>query len=249
MCCFSREVESVTDTKIFARDSTSPLQFLVYEMVYSSSQDLAMILPLPVPAQTPENGVRFINLEKYPTFFSALESGFPRPRSVSGFALGGGEVKSAASPLAVVEVGSYQASFVPKVSDFSRLDERFRLPTSVWSMLPQYKNYGFAVFKLKKESNKPHPMAFEFPRANPLQLFFPTIHIHDGQVHAKAEFDHTLYAQFSRGHRIVPQLWKESPQPAGMFMNIAKCEGLLEKGAHAYKRTIHGMQKNEDIVA
>lgn len=248
MCCFSRDVESVTDTRIFARDSTSPLQFLVYEMVYSASQDLAMILPIPVPARTPENGVRFISLEKYPTFFADLDSGFPKPKTSRNLLSFGGD-QPAASPLAVVEVGAYEASFVPKVADFSRLDERFRLPTTVWNMLPQYKMFGFAVFKLKKETQKPHPMAFEFPRVNPRQLFFPTIHIHDGQVHAKAEFDHTLYAQFSRGHRIAPQLWNESPQPAGMFMNMPKCEGLLEKGAHAYKRTIRGTQKNEDVVA
>lgn len=249
MCCFSREVESVTDTKIFARESTSPMQFLVYEMVYSATQDLAMILPIPVPAQTPENGVRFISLEKYPAFFRDLDSGFPKPKASRGTFSFGGDKSAAAPKLAVVEVGSYEASFVPKVADFARLDERFRLPTSVWNMLPQYKTFGFAVFKLKKEAQKPHPMAFEFLRANPRQLFFPTIHIHDGQVHAKADFDHTLYAQFDRGHRIAPQQWKESPQPAGMFMNIPKCEGLLEKGAHAYKRTIRGTQKNEDIVA
>jgi hypothetical protein len=248
MCCFSQEVETVSNTRIFARDSKSPLQFLVYEMMFSAGEDLAMILPLPVPKGTPEKGVRFINLEKYPTFFADLESGFPKPPPPRSLSLGLGETKSAAPPpLEVQEVGSFEASFVPTVADFARLDERFRLPEGTWEKLPQYKAFGFAVFKLKKDHPKVHPMAFEFPRANPKQLFFPTVHIHDGKVHDKADFDHTLYAQFS-GMRFTFQAWKESPQPAGMFMPIARCEGLVDKDAHAYKRIIQGSRKNEDIV-
>jgi hypothetical protein len=249
MCCFSLEVDLVTDTKIFARDSTSPLQFLVYEMTFSAAEDLAMILPIPVPPQTPEKVVRFINLEKYPDFFKALESGFPKPPPSRGSFGGAGGLGLGGAKLDVVDVGSFEASFVPTIGDFSRLDERFRLPAGTWEKLPQYKTFGFAVFKLKKENSKVHPMAFEFPRANPKQLFFPTVHIHDGKVHEKADFDHTLYAQFSAGHHFGFQLWKESPQPAGMFMNIAKCEGVVDKNAHAYKRVIQGTRKNDDIVA
>jgi hypothetical protein len=37
----------------------------------------------------------------------------------------------------VREVGSFEASYVPKIADFSRLDERFRLPVAVWKKLPQ----------------------------------------------------------------------------------------------------------------
>jgi hypothetical protein len=247
MCCFSGNVELVSDTKIFARSSTSPLQFLVYEMRFSAEDDLAMILPIPVPKGTPEKGVRFINLEKYPEFFEQMESGFPKPRTKSvAAALGGLEKKS---ELAVVEVGSFEASFVPTVGDFSRLDVRFRLPSGTWDKLPQYKNFGFAVFKLKHDTSKVHPMAFEFPRTNPKQLFFPTVHIHDGKVHDKADFDHALYAQFDMGHRAGLQVWRESPQPAGMFLNIAKCEGLIDKNAHVYKQVIKGTRKNEDIIA
>ncbi len=32
-------------------------------------------------------------------------------------------------------------------------------------------------------------MAFEFPHRDPTRLFFPTVHVHDGRVHARAEFD------------------------------------------------------------
>ena len=247
MCCFTRPVESVTDTRIFARESRAMMQFLVYEMKFSAAEDLAMILPIPVPRRTNEKAVRFINLEMYPTFFSAMESGFPPPGRGATGGMGGGGFGG--SKLRVVDVGSFEASFVPTVDDFSRLDERFRLPSGTWDQLPQYKTYGFAVFKLKKGDGKIHPMAFEFPRADRTRLFFPTVHIHDGQVHDEADFDHRLYAQFGARHEIGSLDWKESRQPADMFLDISRCEGLVAKKFHVYKQAINGKHKNEDILA
>src|SRR5690606_13087928 len=109
---------------------------------------------------------------------------------------GRGKTKSD-NKLEVVEVGSFVASFVPTVKDFSRLDEQFRLPAQTWDKLPEYRDFGFAVFKLKKGSRKVHPMAFEFARANPIRLFFPTVHIHDGTVKPTARFHHVLFCQGS----------------------------------------------------
>jgi hypothetical protein len=43
---FSREVDLVAGTSIFARGDGNS-QFLVYDMTYSAAEDLAMILPLP----------------------------------------------------------------------------------------------------------------------------------------------------------------------------------------------------------
>ena len=40
-----------------------------------------------------------------------------------------------------------------------------------------------------------HPMAMEFNTRHPDTLFFPTLHIHDGAVHAEEDYDHTLYFQ------------------------------------------------------
>ena len=246
MCCFSRPVKSVTDTNIFARDSGAVMQVLVYQMKFAADEDLAMILPIPVRQPSLEKHVRFFNLEKYPNFFDNMESGFPQPKSEGTF--GGGSTPRRRK-LKVIDVGVFEASFVPTVGEFSALDERFRLPTNTWEKLPTYKTYGFVVFKLKKDHGKAHPMAFEFPRADPSKLYFPTVHIHDGEIHDKAEFDHTLYAQFNTGHRINATNWMESIQPAGMFMNLTKCAALVDKNAHVYKRSVMGMQKNEDIVA
>ena len=245
MCCFSRPVITVTDTNIFARAAKEGRQYLVYSMLLNAKEELAMILPLPVPKASKEDVVHFINLEKYPDFFAELRSGFPVPPASRGPSKGGDDREW--KPLKVVEVGSFVASFVPSVADFRRLDERFRLPTEVWDKLPMYQDFGFAVFQLKKGEHKIHPMAFEFPRADPKQLFFPTVHIHDGTVKAKAHFHHTLFCQKSAEENLMR--WEESTRPAGMFMkNVAASQGIVDPAAHCYKKMLLGEMKNEDIL-
>jgi hypothetical protein len=232
----------VADTNIFARASKGEKQFLVYGMFLSAKDDLAMILPLPTPKGSKEDAVRFISLKDYPDFFTDMIKGFPRVTARTILNANAGSDKPE-KKLKVVEVGAYEASFVPAVKDFKRLDERFRLPATTWDALPVYANYGFAVFKLKKGEAKVHPIAFEFPRAEPKKLFFPTVHIHDGKVHKTATFDHALYCQTSgedaRG-------WKESPRPAGFFVKTAKAAGMVEKDAHVYQRLIKGKKTNQD---
>jgi hypothetical protein len=245
MCCFSGRIEKVSDTNIYARASKEGKQFLVYSMFLSAKAELSMILPIPTPKKSKEDAVRFINLKGYPDFFADMLKGFPTrepDQSNSGSDSGGGSDEP--KKLEVVTVGSFEASFVPEVKDFSRLDERFRLPTKTWNELPAYKDYGFVVFKLKKGKAKVHPMAFEFPRAEKKKLFFPTVHIHDGKVHKTASFDHALYCQTS-GEDTTS--WKESPQPAGFFLKIAKTAGMVEKNNHVYQRLIKGKKKNEDV--
>src|SRR5262249_40497355 len=124
-------------------------QFLVYSMTYAAAADLAMVLPLPVPPNPAEDAVRFINLERYPAFFEDLRHGFPVIET-KGLWLGPRPAASSSAPkLRVHEVGSFEASFVPRIVDFDRLDERFRIPRDVWDRLPAYHDDGFAVFKLK----------------------------------------------------------------------------------------------------
>jgi hypothetical protein len=253
MCCFSRPVESVSATKIFARSSKDGRQFIVYSMSIQTKEDLAMILPIPVPKGSPDDAVRFINLKDYATFFDDMAGGFPQGGSGGfggGRSLGGLPEKR--KPLPVVEVGDFGASFVPSIKDFARLDKRFRLPDAAWDRLPQYRDYGFAVFKLKegeaKKQQKVHPMAFEFPRANRRKLFLPTVHIHDGKVHAEAEFDHALYCQATGGERLPMRQWLESVQLAGQFLKVGKTDGIVDGKSHVYLRSIRGKQKNEDIV-
>jgi hypothetical protein len=245
MCCFSGNVDRVADTNIFARASKDDRQFIVYSMKFASAADVAMILPIPTPKGSAEDAVKFVNLEKYPTFFADLKSGFPVKKD-----RGPPDIKNAPGGLGlkVVEVGDFVASFVPSVKDFDRLDKQFRLPEGVWEKLPQYKDFGFAVFKLKKtgtDASKVHPMAFEFPRADKRVLFFPTVHIHDGKVSAKAGFDHALYCQVSGE---APMHWDETDGLADSFVKVKETLGIVDGTAHVYRKQMRGTFDNKDVL-
>ena len=247
MCCFSRPVDSVSATNIFARSGTDGRQFVVYSMTLRAPEDLAMVLPLPVKPGSGEKAVEFISLKDYADFFTDLKKGFPVPPPPGPIARSSFGAVSG-SKLEVVSVGNFEASFVPTVTDFSRLDERFRLPVGTWDKLPAYRDHGFAVFKLKSGNAKVHPMAFSFPRAKPAELFFPTVHIHDGEVHKDAEFDHVLYCQRGSSDQFTLLDWDESIRPVGLFMQMPKTKGVLDSGEHCYRRTLFGTLPNKDTV-
>jgi hypothetical protein len=246
MCCFSRPVDSVSATNIFARSGADGRQFIAYSMTLRAGEDLSMILPLPIKPGSGEKAVEFISLKDYPEFFADLHKGFPVPPPPGPASRSFGAV--AASKLEVVSVGNFDASFVPTIADFARLDERFRLPAGTWEKIPAYKNHGFAVFKLKSGSAKVHPMAFSFPRTNPGELFFPTVHIHDGKVHKKADFDHVLYCQRGGADQFTLLDWDESVRPVGLYMQAAKAGPLLDASEHCYRRRLTGNLPNEDFV-
>ncbi|MCA9590479.1 MAG: hypothetical protein KC657_34485 [Myxococcales bacterium] len=258
MCCFSQPVEHVSKTRIFARTKADGRQLLVYSMRLVAGSDLAMVLPIPTPPRSDEDAVRFVDMSACPTFFDQLDALFPEEPALRSF--GGAIPGFAPQParLIVHDVGEFEASFVPTRADFSRLDERFRLPPDVWDALPAYADWGFCVFKLRSRESVPpalkksieeseprlldrvrdifsgardtptpaspevapaiaprdyHPMAFEFPRRD-ARLFFPTVHVHDGEVHATAEFDHTLYAQTGD---LGAEGWRVSSAHAGIL--------------------------------
>lgn len=243
MCCFSGKVDLVADTNIFARASKDGRQFLVYSMKFKSDADLAMILPIPTPKDSAEDAVKFINLEKYDAFFDDMNKGFPKPETDNR---GPGQLGDKKLP--IVEVGKFVASFVPTLKDFDRLDKQFKLPAAAWDKLPQYKEFGFAVFKLKKpekDEQKVHPMAFEFPRDDKKILFFPTVHIHDGSVPEKAKFDHFLFCQV--GESPSPSGWEESPGLADTIVKVKQTEGIVSGTGHIYRKVMKGTFENKDV--
>ena len=147
------------------------------------------------------------------------------------------------------EVGDFEASFVPSPKDFSRLDERFRLPDKTWESLSGYKDFGFVVCKLKKGNLKlTHPMAFEFPRRDPKKLFFPTVQIHDGAVHPKAEFSHLLLCQKMDQDTFSVTHWRESPKLPGKEIKSDKDGGLVDPARHVYRLELTGERENVDKV-
>lgn len=269
MCCFSRPVVSVTDTNIFARIASDGWQYLVYQMNFETAEDNAIILPLPVklPADEEET-LEFISLEEYGNFFKHLNRGFPLAvsREPSNSARDDAKVGSARPLLAVHEVGDFIASFVPQVEDFDRLDEQFQIPKETWDELPAYSDYGFAVFQLKSRKGKPHPMAFRFrsrlAESDGGSVFFPTVHIHDGEVHDKEGFDHTLFLQAPefdeacgdyqqrRVSVIDPETgYVRSKWNVGEFCDIEKSQGILAEDQLVHRLEMRGRLDNTDVIA
>src|SRR5258708_6385689 len=123
MCCFSRPIESVTKTRIFARNMMAGRQLIAYSMTLDSRVDVAMILPITVVAGAGERTVRFIDLSGYPEFFADLYKGCSVQSRGATKSMGRSQ-----GMLEVVEVGNFVASYVPKPADFARVNPAFRLP-------------------------------------------------------------------------------------------------------------------------
>ena len=256
MCCFSGPVESVGDTSIFARRDGDGRQILVYGMSYAASAELAMVLPLPVASGSGEEAVSFVSLQAYPEFFGDLHALFVRERDYSTLS-SRDEEPQRAPPLPVHDVGAFDASFVPTPRDFVRLDERFRLPADLWRAMPEYADYGFAVFKLKA-SMRPkaaHPMALKFRSRAPETLFFPTVHVHDGEVRKAARFDHALYVQLGEGIQRFPVsvsqehgtlFWNGAWGAPTEKLDIVRTAGLVDAGQRIFRLQLQGRSENRD---
>ena len=248
MCCFTEAVEKVSETNVFARASGAQ-QLVVYSMAYAAKSDLAMVLPIPVVPDSPDDALRFISLEKCPDFFAELREGF-RPRydpDAVGLLSAHDETETVTRILEVHEVGAFEASFVPRPEDFGRLDERFRLPAEIWLELNHYRDWGFAVFKLKPtELARVHPMAFEFPRRDRKRLFFPTLHVHHRRLEKSAEFDHTLYCHPEPAMNWHLAEWEDSVHAAGQFVHCAEAAKLLDLEYPCWRVFVDGVRENRD---
>lgn len=247
MCCFTGKVEEVKNTRIFARLGERGHQVLIYQMSLKADKDLAMVLPIPVKKDTDEDAVKFYDFSKYESVFEDLWELFPQLRSRAADPFGAPPPAAAVYSLKVVSVGAYDASFVPTIADFSRLDARFRLPEGVWAKLPGYADFGFAVFKLKPGNAQVHPMAFSFPSALAGTVFFPTLHIHDGEVHEKERFDHTLYFQ-GGGMDTARSGWQESPALPVTKVKCGNTHGMIRPDLHVFRSVMRGKFDNGDVV-
>ncbi|WP_146599950.1 hypothetical protein [Novipirellula aureliae] len=247
----------MNNTQIFARLSGTSTQFLAYQMNYESREQNAMILPLPVKQPANAETLNFINLKEYEAFFDDLSDGFPfhSPPSIGCSAPFD---PTSRHELEVVEVGNYIASFVPTIADFDRLDSQFTLPNEIWASIPEYKNFGFAVFQLAAGLLKPHPMAFEFQSATD-DLFFPTVHIHDGEVHDSEDFDHVLYMQHagldSKVYAYENSYVEDqstglirSKYVASHFCNLDKTAEIIDENLLVHRKIMRGNLINSDTI-
>jgi hypothetical protein len=244
MCCFTGHVTDVSGTNIFARVS-GDREYLVYEMTFTSDEQTAMILPIPTGPAAAENTVDFVALYNYPDFFRDLEVHFERVWSNAKLLAVGPQVA-----LKIQNVGAFEASFVPQMDQFDRLDARFRIPQHIWKQFPDYESFGFVVFKLRpgKRVNV-HPMAFSFRTSDPATLFFPTVHVHDGTVHDVASFDHILYTQNKAARPGLPgAFWMPGDQAASRYLKVSRTHGLVDADAPCFQMSLVGTFPNSDIV-
>jgi hypothetical protein len=257
---FSQAVQHVAGTKIFARLDGDE-QLLAYEMSFGAAGDLAMVLPVPVRQDLAPSALRFVDLSGYPELFSELARLFPRPQAFGGpIALMG----RAQPALEVHRVGAFEASYVPAPADFARLDRRFQLDATVWDALPEYRDFGFAVFKLRgtrrgllerlglapahgPSTQKVHPMALAFRTRTPGELFFPTVHVHDARVHPKASFDHEIYCQLD-GEPQRSGFWERATEPL-QYDQVQRGAGLLRAGTPLFRQRLLGELPNRDVRA
>jgi hypothetical protein len=103
-------------------------------------------------------------------------------------------------------------------------------------------------------------MAFEFDTRLGESVFFPTVHIHDGTVHAEADFDHTLYVQSKTldtraaadydGADSVDENtgFVRSIAAAKTFVSTALAQGLVDPELLVHKATLFGTLPNRDTV-
>ena len=142
---------------------------------------------------------------------------------------------------------------MPHQDDFARLDPRFSIPKTIWAQLPEYDNYGFAVFKLKAGEKSVHPMAFAFPRRSPDELFFPTVHVHHNEVEPTADFDHELYYQapafwgLPRDEKLHWLARVSALAPLGKYVDLDRAQGIVLDGPGTMMRIV-GDLPNRDII-
>jgi hypothetical protein len=130
------------------------------------------------------------------------------------------------------------------------------LPNKMWAKIPQYAEYGFAVFQLAAGSLKPHPMAFEF-QSDRDSVYFPTLHIHDGEIHATEEFDHVLYLQHAGFDSRVYDYQNShvedkstglirSKNLANQFCDVGRAANLIDGELLVHRKLIRGNLPNCD---
>jgi hypothetical protein len=229
-------------------------QLLVYQMQYSAATPTAMILPLPVTTPASEASVSWKSLKDHPHFFDNFALGFPAEHVAD---LTKGAVAASAEPtIEVHEVGDFIASFVPTMDDFSRVDPRFAISKSTWSAIPEYRDYGFAVFQLKELSGSPHPIALELKTRMRDSIYYPTVHIHDGTVHKEDSFDHVLYLQDATLDAKVgayagpytPDSVTGFVRSKGALASFSEDAGVADGKLLLHKRLMFGSLPNKDTI-
>jgi hypothetical protein len=87
-------------------------------------------------------------------------------------------------------------------------------------------------------------MAFTFPRRDLSTVFFPTVHVHDGEVHDQAHFDHTLYVQHDGD--LSATYWNRGVTPRHVHLDIGRSKGLIDADVTMQSIGLRGTRTNQD---
>ncbi len=224
MCILLHGVEDIGDTKIFvAPNAKQTKQITVFKnFIKNGAPNNAIILPCPYPET-----IEFISLENFKKFFTTCEKLF----------------LMAPETLFVQQLGSYIATVVPSISDFSKLDEKFVVTQDCLNLLrDEYfgKNMGFIVCQLMEGAQNYHP--FGYSHKLPPKLFLPTKH-YNGERKAFEKFNHNIYVyngicMSDLNYKI--SLYTRTAENYLELFEIGKCHTF-------YKYRISGVFRNTDI--
>jgi hypothetical protein len=244
---FVLPVQQVASTKIFA--SMGPhapgqwRQTLVYEAVVGTTGDNAMVLPIPVHRAVGAAGIELLNLSSVPAFFTYLRDLLDSPLLVMGGMPSFGAPPAAAPPLPVYRVGSFDVSIVPTLADFGRLSGIFRLGLGALGpvLAQRYGDHAFVVYQIAEGTSLLHPFGVSFVTRHD-QLYFPTVHVHDGTAPLFASFDHQLFAQRSR----LPEQGRAPAVSAYWTEHVLSSAPFVEKYLSIQSGALRGQLANQD---
>eukprot|EP00003_Mantamonas_plastica_P025901 TRINITY_DN5160_c0_g2_i2.p1 TRINITY_DN5160_c0_g2~~TRINITY_DN5160_c0_g2_i2.p1 ORF type:complete len:309 (-),score=97.39 TRINITY_DN5160_c0_g2_i2:198-1124(-) len=261
MCMFNEPVVDVSGTQILvAPTTTEGQQLTVYANEVTTSDPNAMILPVPVTANQPDednHGIEFIDLSEYVEVFDNLAElvAFTGEDSDDDDDEGFDSSSSSRAFLEVKQVGSFKVSVVPTLDDFDRLNQDvFALSSTLSEVLAIHYPKGFAFVVAKfEQGGKFHPLAYTHAMLDG-KLFTPCRHEHGNGDEKRAFYDHSIYTIHTNNRDHVKDI--QATETVAMeetdvdLVRWDELTGIVKpvSGKFIKKYEVSGKQANDDIL-
>lgn len=243
MCLISREIESVSDTKILVSPNyNNTRQLTVYSnYVNNLSESNAMVLPVPLP-QT----IQFIDLSGYKKIFDDCDKCFYNPTRGRGIMKCTNSYSRENTPLQVFNVGSYQVSVAMNLEQIEQVDSRvFELSPGLKKTLKTfyYQDYwGFVICKLNSGPESYHPIAYSHQIIDK-KIYIPTRHYH--QEAKWTDVNNLTLGSYidPRQNQVNTQNWNEYNINQSPMFRMDDF-GLASPEANRYDNIVPGIDSN-----